>query len=144
MTKQLKYRQDRSYNSNHLWVKETESGELIVGMDELGLDSMGELAYLTLPQLGSELQKATAMGSIEAAKMTGELIAPASGVVSEINTEILKNPLMVNEDPYVKGWLLKIQPTNWNSESKSLFSGDNLQAWWEAETIRFETQGSLD
>ncbi len=144
MKKQYDFKSDRFYNSNHLWMEKDESGHVTVGMDELGLDSLGELVYLTLPGVGTPVEMGKPMGSMEAAKMTGELCAPVSGIVIEKNDTVLQNPLLVNEQPYDKGWLVKIKPTNWEEESVSMVSGDNLAPWIEAEIERFETKGILD
>ena len=144
MKKQFDFKSDRFYNSNHLWSKQDETRQITVGMDELGLDSLGELAYLTLPSQGTLVEMGKAMGSMEAAKMTGELIAPVSGIVIEKNDRVLQNPLLVNEEPYGNGWLLKIEPTNWEEESETMVSGDKLPGWVEQEIERFETQGILD
>ena len=144
MKKQFDFKSDRFYNSNHLWSKQDETGQITVGMDELGLDSLGELAYLTLPSQGTLVEMGKAMGSMEAAKMTGELIAPVSGIVIEKNDRVLQNPLLVNEEPYGNGWLIKIEPTNWEEESEAMVSGDKLPDWVEQEIERFETQGILD
>jgi glycine cleavage system H protein len=144
MKKQFDFKSDRFYNSNHLWSKQDETRQITVGMDELGLDSLGELAYLTLPSQGTLVEMGKAMGSMEAAKMTGELIAPVSGIVIEKNDRVLQNPLLVNEEPYGNGWLLKIEPTNWDEDSEAMVSGDKLPGWVEQEIERFETQGILD
>ena len=144
MKKKFDFKPDRFYNSNHLWSKQDDAGIVTVGMDELGLDSLGELAYLTLPSEGTPVEMGKAMGSMEAAKMTGELVAPVSGIVIEQNDKVLQNPLLVNEEPYGNGWLVKIEPTNWEEESEAMVFGDNLPGWVEQEIERFETQGILD
>lgn len=144
MKKQFDFRSDRFYNSNHLWCKHDGNDLIIVGMDELGLDSLGELAYLALPSIGSEVEMGKVMGSMEAAKMTGELIAPLSGVVVERNDLVLENPLLVNEHPHDEGWLIKIEPTHWKKESTTMFSGERLKPWVKEEIERFENQGILD
>ena len=144
MKKQFDFKSDRFYNSNHLWSKQDAAGIVTVGMDELGLDSLGELAYLTLPSERTPVEMDKAMGSMEAAKMTGELVAPVSGIVIEQNDKVLQNPLLVNEEPYGNGWLVKIEPTNWEKESETMVSGDKLPGWAEQEIKRFETQGILD
>ena len=143
MKKQYDFRTDRFYNSNHLWIKENDSGQVTVGMDELGLDSLGEMAYLTLPDVGTPVEMGKAMGTMEAAKMTGEIYAPVTGFVVEKNDAILQNPLLVNEEPYDNGWLVKIEPTNWEDESAGMVTGNYLSAWIDAEIERFETQGIL-
>ncbi len=141
MKKQFDFKSDRFYNSNHLWSKQDAAGIVTVGMDELGLDSLGEMAYLTLPAVGTPVEMGKVMGSMEAAKMTGELFAPISGIVVEKNDAVLQNPLLVNEDPFDKGWLIKIEPANWEEESGAMVSNDELSAWMESEIERFETQG---
>ena len=83
MKKQFDFKSDRFYNSNHFWSKQDDAGIVTVGMDELGLDSLGEMAYLTLPAVGTPVEMGKVMGSMEAAKMTGELFAPISGIVVE-------------------------------------------------------------
>jgi glycine cleavage system H protein len=85
-------------------VKKGDNGHVTVGMDELGLDSLGEMAYLTLPNVGAPVEMGKAMGSMEAAKMTGEIYAPISGMVVEKNDAVLRNPLLVNEAPYDNGF----------------------------------------
>ncbi|HJL82239.1 MAG: glycine cleavage system protein H [Candidatus Marinimicrobia bacterium] len=141
MKKQFDFKSDRFYNSNHFWSKQDDAGIVTVGMDELGLDSLGEMAYLTLPAVGTPVEMGKVMGSMEAAKMTGELFAPISGIVVEKNDAVLQNPLLVNEDPFDKGWLIKIEPANWEEESGAMVSNDELSAWMESEIERFETQG---
>ncbi|MBT3300600.1 MAG: glycine cleavage system protein H [Candidatus Marinimicrobia bacterium] len=141
MKKQFDFKPDRFYNSNHLWSKQEDDGRITIGMDELGLDSLGEMAYLSLPAVGSPVEMGKVMGSMEAAKMTGELFAPISGIVVEKNDAVLQNPLLVNEDPFDKGWLIKIEPANWADESAAMVSGDALPDWMKSEIERFETQG---
>ena len=143
MKKQYDFRTDRFYNSNHLWIKENDSGYVTVGIDELGLDSLGEMAYLTLPDVGTAVEVGKAMGTMEAAKMTGEIYAPVTGFVVEKNDAVLQNPLLVNEKPYDNGWLVKIEPTNWEDESAEMVTDNYLSAWIDAEIERFETQGIL-
>ena len=143
MKKQYDFTTDRFYNSNHLWIKENDSGHVTVGMEELGLDSLGEMTYLTLPDVGTAVEMGEAMGTMEAAKMTGELYAPVSGVVVKKNDAVLKNPLLVNEDPYDNGWMVKIEPTNWEDDSAGMVTGNDLSTRMDAEIERFQTQGIL-
>ena len=143
MKKQYDFRNDRFYNSNHLWTKQDDTGQVTVGMDELGLDSLGEMAYLRLPNVGTAVKMGKAMGTMEAAKMTGEIYAPVSGIVVKKNDTVLQNPLLVNEKPYDNGWLVKIDPTNWEDDSAGMVTGNDLSTWVDAEIERFETQGIL-
>ena len=143
MKKQYDFRNDRFYNSNHLWTKQDDTGQVTVGMDELGLDSLGEMAYLTLPNVGTAVKMGKTMGTMEPAKITGELFSPITGIVVEKNIAVLENPLLVNEEPYDNGWLVKIEPANWGEESVAMVTGNDLSTWIDAEIERFQTQGIL-
>jgi len=81
----------RHYDAaNHFWALHDEgSSRASIGIDRLGLEALGELAYIALPAVGSRIERGDAMGTLEAAKMTTELVAPLSGVVVERNEGLL-------------------------------------------------------
>jgi glycine cleavage system H protein len=113
-----------------------QSGWVRVGIDAIGLESLGELAYISLKQTGSTVARGESIGTLEAAKMTTIISAPCSGIVIRRNGTVLRNPLLVNEDPYDGGWLMKIMPSNWEAESALLVSGSEIEAWVAAEVDR--------
>lgn len=137
---------DRSYDrEHHMWAQfEPASGDVFVGIDSLGLASLGDLAYVTLNDVGKSVQRGESMGTLEAAKMTGDLIAPISGTIVARNDNTVSTPLLVNQSPYVDGWMMVIKPNNWENESAQLVSGDGLPAWVEAEIERYKSQGWID
>lgn len=137
---------DRSYDrEHHMWAKyDTTSGHVTVGIDTLGLASLGDLAYVTLKEVGSNVQRGKSMGTLEAAKMTGDLIAPVSGVIVARNDATLSHPALVNQSPYVEGWMVVIRPSDWENESMQLVSGDGLPEWVESEIRRYKSQGWID
>ncbi|MDH4121217.1 MAG: glycine cleavage system protein H [Deltaproteobacteria bacterium] len=136
---------DRWYDrSTHMWACPTPEGEILVGIDLLGLESLGDLAYLTLPAEGTQVSRSRPAGSLEAAKMTGELISPVSGVVTARNTGAEKNPALVNHDPFGQGWMMKIRPDHWEKESKELVGGPDLGVWSQQEILRYKEQGWID
>ncbi len=141
----MKYRFpcDRYYDrSNHMWAqRDPDTGRVIIGMDALGVASLGDLAYITLPPPGERMSRGNASGTLEAAKMTGEMIAPVSGTITERNEDVLRNPALVNRDCYGKGWLLALEPTDWKNESTALVHGDAAEAWGNAEVERYRQQG---
>ncbi len=141
----MKYRfpRDRHYDrSNHMWAqRDADTGRVLVGMDALGVESLGDLAYITLPLPGERTTRGKASGTLEAAKMTGEMIAPVSGTIIKRNEEVLRNPALVNRDCYGKGWLLAVEPTDWKTESAQLVHGDAVEAWGKAEVERYRQQG---
>ncbi len=134
---------DRYYESqHHMWAKPIAgSKRVVVGIDALGLAAMGDLAYVAFRQVGTEVTRADSFGTLEAAKMTGDLYSPISGKIIEVNADVLKKPSIVNDDPYEKGWLVIIEATDWENESRSLISGDKLPNWIARETERYRNQG---
>jgi glycine cleavage system H protein len=137
---------NRSYDrEHHMWAQfDSASGDVFVGIDTLGLASLGDLAYVTLKDIGQSVRRGESMGTLEAAKMTGDLIAPVSGVIVARNDATVSNPALVNQSPYVDGWMVVIKPTDWENESKQLVSGDDLPAWVESEIKRYRNQGWID
>lgn len=138
--------EDRHYaRQTHMWVKyDASTGRALVGIDALGLAALGDLAYVTLPAAGTSVKRGKMLGSLEAAKMTGGLESPISGKVVARNDDAVHNPALVNQDPYSSGWLVSIQPDDWQSESQQLISGLELPAWVESELERYRDQGWID
>jgi len=126
---------------NHMWVKKDVDDHVLVGLDAIGLDTLGDLAYITLKPKGTPVKKGEAVGTLEAAKMTGDIFAPVSGKITAINSSCVENPAIVNDDIYGKGWMVIIEASDWENESAQLVSGDKLQPWIDAEIHRMETQG---
>ncbi len=137
---------DRYYDrEHHTWVKyKLGTDRVFVGLDTLGLAALGDLAYISLQAIGIPIKRGEAIGVLEAAKMTGELIAPLGGVLVDRNEAVLRDPYLVNSDPYNKGWIIAIEPANWENESAALISGEAIPAWIEAEIERYRAQGWLD
>ncbi len=137
---------DRAYDrEHHMWAQyDASRGQVIVGIDTLGLASLGDLAYVMLKEVGTEVKRGESLGTLEAAKMTGDLIAPVSGVIVARNEETMNNPGLVNQSPYDAGWLVVLKPSDWERESWQLVAGAELPAWVEAEVKRYKTQGWLD
>ncbi len=137
---------DRYYDrKSHMWALADPAAEtVLVGIDALGLAALGDLAYVTLPEAGTLVQRGKPMGTLEAAKMTGGLQAPISGKIVSRNEEAVRNPMLINQDAYTAGWLVTIQPGDWVSELAELISGGDLPAWVDAELERYRRQGWVD
>lgn len=134
---------DRWYDGEqHLWADpDLATSTIIIGMDALGLSALGDLAYITLRPAGTHVRRGEPVGTLEAAKMTGDLAAPISGVLIAGNPDVLRDPTLVNRDPYGAGWLFVLAPDDWATESASLLAGASLPGWIAAETERYRTQG---
>ncbi len=122
---------DRYYDPlNYTWVRLSPSGEhAVVGVHALGLDTLGELAYISLQAVGHSVKRGEAIGTLEAAKMTVDLVAPISGTIVARNEEALRHPFLVNQDPYEEGWLVAVTPVSWDADIQPLLLADAMAAW---------------
>ena len=113
---------DRVYDGeSYLWVKHDGVDEnLQVGVGTPAIESLGELAYLMLSEPGTRIQRGQSIGSMEAAKMTGDIVSPVSGTIVSTNSAAIENPRIVSNDPYGSGWLFAIAPDLWDDEKDAL------------------------
>ncbi len=137
---------DRYYDAtNHQWaLLDPAGGHVLVGIDSLGLEALGELAYISLKSTGTSVRRGESIGTLEAAKMTGDIFAPVSGTLVARNERVLRDPLLINGDPYNEGWIVTIDPSDWEAESTELVHGPALLAWVETEIERYRAQGWVD
>ena len=140
---------DRHYDPvHHLWARrDSATGRVRVGIDAIGLESLGELAYVALPATGAVLVRGQSLGSLEAAKMTTTIAAPIGGRVVARNDAVVADPLRVNQDPYDHGWLVELEPTAWSEDAVRLVHGEAIAAWAAAEWQRLaadEPAGEAD
>ena len=129
---------------HHVWCLPESDFLVRIGIDPLGLASLGDLAYLSLNPNGSKVTKGQPMGMLEAAKMTGELIAPVGGEIVERNQVVLNDPFQVNSEPYGAGWLALLESENWNEDSKQLVTGEKVSDWSKEELNRYREEGWID
>ena len=119
---------DRVYDrTSYLWIKDgLENGNLLVGIGRPTIESLGELSYLKISSPGTQVTRDESVGSMEAAKMTGEIVSPISGTLVARNETILEDPRKVGEDPYESGWLFEIKPDCWEEEKQQLLDSAGL------------------
>ena len=117
---------DLMYTKNHEWVK-FDNNEVTIGITDFAQGELGDIIFVELPEIGREIVKDEAFGTIEAVKTVTDLLAPVTGKVVEINDEIEDSPEFVNEDCYGKGWFIKIEIDNL-SEKDKLLNAEDYQA----------------
>ena len=96
------------FSPAHFWVR-AEGNEAVLGLSDYLQDQMGEITKLELPDLGDVLRAGLRIGQVDSEEASSPLEAPLSGEVLEVNAEVLENPDLVNSDPYLTGWLLRIR-----------------------------------
>jgi glycine cleavage system H protein len=100
--------EDLKYTSEHEWVRGT--GPVVeVGITDFAQDSLGDIVFVTLPEVGAKIEAGTPCGELESTKSVSDLYAPVEGTVAEVNTALDANPELVNSDPYGEGWIFKVE-----------------------------------
>lgn len=107
------YPDDRRYTEEHEWIQ-VEQGQqggsqAVVGITDHAQSALGDIVFVELPTVGSELHQGEPFGTVESVKSVSDLYAPASGRVVSINATLHEHPEYVNEDPYGQGWMLRIE-----------------------------------
>ncbi len=105
------YPQNFYYTRDHEWVR-VEGDVAIVGITDYAQKQLGDIVYIELPALGTHLEVHQSIGSIESVKAVSDVFSPVSGEVIEVNEELNNSPEVINQDPYDKGWIIKIRMKN--------------------------------
>lgn len=100
---------DLRYTPEHEWVRVTGDGTVRVGITDFAQSSLGDVVYVQLPDVGSEVAAGEAFGEVESTKSVSDLYAPVTAKVIAVNGDLEANPQLVNSDPYGQGWLLELQ-----------------------------------
>lgn len=96
------------YTEEHEWIA-LQGDVATVGITDYAADKLGDVVFVELPAVGSDVTAATVVGEIESTKSVGELYAPLTGEVVEINEAAVDDPSLVNSDPFGDGWLVKLR-----------------------------------
>jgi len=97
-----------AYTAEHEWVA-ADGATATVGITDFAADKLGDVVYVDLPAVGVSVTAAQVCGEIESTKSVGELYAPLSGTVVEVNDAVVDDPSLVNTDPYGAGWLVRLE-----------------------------------
>lgn len=100
---------DLRYTAEHEWVRRSGDDTVRVGITDFAQSALGDVVFVQLPDVGTELTAGEAFGEVESTKSVSDLYAPVSGKVSAVNTDLDGSPQLVNSDPYAGGWLLDVQ-----------------------------------
>jgi len=102
---------DRRYLETHEWHK-PEGGLVVIGVSKFAVDELTDITFLDIKKKSGAIKAGDSFGEIESVKATSELYCGIDGTVESVNQAVLDNPAIINEDPYEKGWLIKIKPAN--------------------------------
>ena len=101
---------DLSYTAEHEWVKAV--GDAVrIGITDYAQEALGDIVFVTLPAVGTEVGAGQTMGEVESTKSVSDIYAPVAGTVMARNEALDANPELVNSDPYGEGWMVEISPS---------------------------------
>ena len=116
------------YTKEFEWAK-VEGDKVRVGITDYAQKQLREIVYAELPSVGTSITQNTPYGTVESVKAVSDLVAPISGEILEVNTEVQSKPELLNEDPYGKAWLLVLKPSNLQMELVKLMDFDKSSEW---------------
>lgn len=117
--------EELKYSDKHEWVK-VEGNIATMGISGFAQDQLGDIVYLELPEAGKEVKVKDAIGVVESVKSVSSIYSAVSGKVIEVNNDAVATPQLINQDPYEKGWLVKIEMAD-PEELNSLLSAADYQ-----------------
>lgn len=120
------------YSKDFEWIK-IEGDKIRMGLTDYAQKQLREIVYAELPGPRTEVKQNEPYGTVESVKAVSDLIAAISGTVEEVNEEAQSKPELLNEDPYVKGWLLVVKPANLQAELPNLMDFDKAVEWHKAQ-----------
>lgn len=121
----MNFPEDLKYTKDHEWIR-VEGDVAYVGITDYAQSELGEIVYVDITTEGETVAKEEVFGTIEAVKTVSDLFMPASGEVLEVNAELEDAPELVNQEPYSKGWLIKVSVAD-AAELDSLLSAEEYQ-----------------
>ena len=100
------------FSKDHEWIEFTAGKPATVGITDYAQHSLGDIVYIELPEVGSDINAGDSFSSVESVKAASDAFCPASGKVVEVNTTLSETPSLVNESPMEKGWFMKLELSN--------------------------------
>ncbi|MFA0962388.1 glycine cleavage system protein GcvH [Roseivirga sp. BDSF3-8] len=113
------------YTKDHEWIR-IEGNEAYIGVTDFAQSELGDIVYVEIETEGEEIESGEVFGTVEAVKTVSDLFMPLTGKVLEVNEELESAPETVNEDPYEKGWMIKISIAD-ESQLDDLLSAEQYQ-----------------
>lgn len=124
--------EDNRYAKSHEYVH-LEGDTATIGITDYAQKELGDVVFVELPQVGSELEAGDELGSIESVKAVSELFSPVSGTVAEVNEALAENPALVNTDPWGDGWMIRVAVSD-ATEVDELMTAEEYDEYLEKES----------
>lgn len=124
----MELREELKYSKSHEWVKE-EDGVAVIGLTDYAQSELGDLVFVNLPEIDDEVTVGEPFADVESVKAVSDVYSPVSGVVCEINEELLDAPESINEAPY-NAWFIKVKDI---TDQEELLTAQEYEAFVESE-----------
>ena len=121
----MEFPEELLYAESHEWVRE-EGGRVAIGITDYAQSQLKDIVYVELPEIGAEVKKGESIGVVESVKTVADLFSPVTGKVVETNVALKDSPQFINEDPYGRGWIVKMEIKD-KGELKGLLSSKAYQ-----------------
>ncbi len=121
------YNNDMKFVDTHEWVRVVEGDVVEVGITHHAQELLGDLVYIELPAVGSDIQFNDTIGVVESVKAASDLYSPVVGTVTEVNDQVVSDPTLANSEPHTTGWLFKVK-LNDVAQLEKLMSADEYKA----------------
>ncbi|HUX04228.1 MAG TPA: glycine cleavage system protein GcvH [Acidimicrobiales bacterium] len=118
--------EDLRYSTDHEWAR-ADGNVVRIGITDYAQDALGDVVFVDLPKVGTELSSGGTLGEVESTKSVSEIYAPVGGVVSAINETLVGAPEAINTDPYGEGWICEIS-TSSTSDFEALLDAEGYRA----------------
>jgi len=128
----MEFPQDVRYTEQHEWLR-MEGNRARVGITDYAQDALGDVVYVDIPEVGTEVKAGEPFGEVESTKSVSDVFAPVSGTVSERNGTLVEAPELVNEDPYGDGWMIVLDLSD-PSEVDALLDAASYRSFTERES----------
>ena len=116
------------YTKEFEWLK-IEGDKVRVGVTDYAQKQLREIVYAELPAPGGTVKQNEPYGTVESVKAVSDLVAPISGAIEQVNADVQSKPELLNEDPYNKGWLLIVKPSNLQAELANIMDFNKAVEW---------------
>jgi len=126
------YPGELKYAESHEWARVEDDGTVTVGISDHAQDSLGDVVYVELPEIGTDVSAKGEAGVVESVKAASDVYAPISGKILSVNETLEDAPETVNDSPYNQGWFFRLQPTDL-TELESMLDANAYQALCDSE-----------
>lgn len=118
----MNFPEELKYTQDHEWIR-IEGDTAVVGITDFAQSELGDIVFVDITSVGQSVAKGEIFGSIEAVKTVSDLFLPVNGDVLELNPEVEKSPELVNDDPYGRGWIIRLKLSD-GAETDDLLSAE--------------------